>query len=987
MKRILALLSAIFLYVTCWAQGSFIEGYNASYLDVYTGLPNNFVEDIYEDSYGFVWIATRGGGLVRYDGYTYHYYSFGRQVMQAKSNSCRNIYEDRFHRLWVAYDEFLDVFDLNTMTTVEPKCTTLTLTAMFRRLKREACVRVYRDQSGKMWVITASHIYRIGFDEEGIISDIKGMSYTSNTPDIAIEDVAGDGSVLVAYGGTLHRVAPSGRRLLSTDLRHAYPQVSGFFVTDIIRYNGNIFLATNNGLYSGDPQFVLRHGGSGPSLSHDYVSALAVTADNRLLIGTLRGVDILDGKTGRLEHWNAGSQPKPLCSDFVNCIFTIQGQVWVGTEAGGITKLVPRVLQFKNYVHTSDPTSLSPNAVNAIYAAPDGTVWVGTVEGGLNRKAKGANGFDHFTTANSGLSHNSVSTLAADGQGRLWVGTWGGGVCVMDMRNPATLRRLTVDAAHADRLMFTGAMAYDPINKGMWIGCNEGVYFYRFDTNNLEEPFRDCRNIRGCIGSVVTDDGFLLMGCTEGMVRIDLRSRPTGKGQFKTRQLRYKLDNQKSGILDKIMAFCKAKDGTIWMGSNGYGLYRMTYDAKRRPVFKSYTTEDGLPNNVVKGIAEGHDGLLWVTTAHGLSRFDPRTGSFNNFDESEGLVSSEFYFNSAVSTPGGRLYLGTVKGLVELDGESKAAPYHGQLRFTSLKINNQEVGVGEGYLDTDISIARKIRLHESDKSFTIDFAALNYGSETQGVYSYRMKGLEDDWVQLPPGQHSVRYSSLTGGNYEFQVKYSPSLATGKAQTISIEIHVTPYFWKSWWFFTLLIISGAAAAYVIYKRRMQLMREAEAEKLYRPIEAALKESENPSMLQTRIQNILNNEQRYKESQAKSVMADKEAVARSTKPFMEQVMAVLEANFSSSEFGPNELSEKMGMSRNVLNKKLNAEIGFTSSQFIRNYRLDFARKLLAENFADRNITEIAYKSGFNDPKYFTRCFTKQYGTSPSNYRAEG
>jgi AraC-like DNA-binding protein len=142
-----------------------------------------------------------------------------------------------------------------------------------------------------------------------------------------------------------------------------------------------------------------------------------------------------------------------------------------------------------------------------------------------------------------------------------------------------------------------------------------------------------------------------------------------------------------------------------------------------------------------------------------------------------------------------------------------------------------------------------------------------------------------------------------------------------------------------------------------------------------------------MLQTRIQNILNNEQRYKESQAKSVMADKEAVARSTKPFMEQVMAVLEANFSNSEFGPNELSEKMGMSRNVLNKKLNAEIGFTSSQFIRNYRLDFARKLLAENFADRNITEIAYKSGFNDPKYFTRCFTKQYGTSPSNYRAEG
>jgi AraC-like DNA-binding protein len=557
---------------------------------------------------------------------------------------------------------------------------------------------------------------------------------------------------------------------------------------------------------------------------------------------------------------------------------------------------------------------------------------------------------------------------------------------VLDQRDPASLRPLSIDAGHAAALMFTGAMAYDPINRGMWIGCNEGVYFYRFATNTLEEPFTGCRNIRGCIGSVVTQDGFLLMGCTEGMIRIDLRSRPTGKGFFKTQQLRYKLDDQGSGIIDKIMSFCKAADGSVWIGSNGYGLYHMTYDRNRQPVFRNYTSAHGLPNNVVKGVAQGRDGLLWITTAHGLSRFDPRTGSFSNFDESEGLLSSEFYFNSAVSGGDGKIYLGTVKGLVELDGQNHTNAGVGQLRFTSLTVNNQEVAVGQGYLDEDISIARKIRLHESDKSLTIYFAALNYGSETQGVYSYRLKGLEDEWTQLPPGQHSVRYSSLTGGNYEFQVRYTPTLGTGHVQTASIAIDVTPYFWKSWWFFTLLLLVIAAGGYVAYNRRLQHIREAEAEKLYRPIEVALKESENPDMLQTRIQNILHNEQRYKESQVKSVMADKEEVARSTKPFMDQVIAVLEANFSNSEFGSAELSTQLGMSRNVLNRKLSAEIGYTASQFIRNYRLDFARKLLMENFADRNITEIAYKSGFNDPKYFTRCFTKQYGTAPSNYKSE-
>ena len=47
---------------------------------------------------------------------------------------------------------------------------------------------------------------------------------------------------------------------------------------------------------------------------------------------------------------------------------------------------------------------------------------------------------------------------------------------------------------------------------------------------------------------------------------------------------------------------------------------------------------------------------------------------------------------------------------------------------------------------------------------------------------------------------------------------------------------------------------------------------------------------------------------------------------------------------------------------------------------------AKKLLLENMANRNITEIAYKVGFNDPKYFTRCFTHRYGKSPSTYAEE-
>ena len=101
-------------------------------------------------------------------------------------------------------------------------------------------------------------------------------------------------------------------------------------------------------------------------------------------------------------------------------------------------------------------------------------------------------------------------------------------------------------------------------------------------------------------------------------------------------------------------------------------------------------------------------------------------------------------------------------------------------------------------------------------------------------------------------------------------------------------------------------------------------------------------------------------------------------------MDIVMEVMEKNYDNSEFGVQELADEMRMNRSVLSKKLNAEAGQPTAQFIRNYRLDIAKKMITEKVANRNITEIAYRVGFNDPKYFTRCFTKQYGVSPSSYK---
>lgn len=100
-------------------------------------------------------------------------------------------------------------------------------------------------------------------------------------------------------------------------------------------------------------------------------------------------------------------------------------------------------------------------------------------------------------------------------------------------------------------------------------------------------------------------------------------------------------------------------------------------------------------------------------------------------------------------------------------------------------------------------------------------------------------------------------------------------------------------------------------------------------------------------------------------------------------MDRVMTIMEMNYGDPEFNVEQLCHQLGMSRSTVSKKLNDETGQSTTQFIRNYRLDLARRILRENVGNRNISEIAFRVGFNDPKYFTRCFTKKYGMSPSTF----
>ena len=977
MIAVLTMLTA----VETQADGGLLERYIMTNLNLTTGLPSNNVNDIFVDSKGFVWISCYGGGAVRYDGYMYmrpQQLPHGASI----SNSCKGFAEDRYQRLWIAYDEGVMVVDMTTMNRTVPAYGEGDIS----RLLSKEVVRVYCDSKGALWHVARDSIFRYTFREDGSVAHISSIRYRGNTPDVSISDIDQNGTVWINIENGLFRLVETNGRLERRELGAAMSQLKGLYVTDMLKRNDCVWISTNQGLYVYNA-YTHQLRGYHPtadehSLPHDFATALATASDGRLLVGTLRGLCVLDEQTDGFLCWNSSTAGQPMPSDFIHSLQVYGHQLWIGTETAGIIRLSPKHLLLRNYVNEPGRTSsLSPHPVNAMYVDGDGTLWVGTVEGGLNRRT--ANGdFEHWTTHNSALAHNSVSVLEADSHGQLWIGTWGGGIC---RREGGRIERVAMPDDMVELTRYIGALAYDERHDALWIGSNDGVFLYDLKTGQLSDPFEGNRNIRGCIGAHIDRDGLLWMGCLAGVCVIDLN----GGDKFQCRHLRNKLNDPESPVVDKITCFCETKDGTLWLGSNGYGLYRRRVEREgekregEKEAFEVLTTDDGLANNSVKGIVEDVQGRLWITTANGLSVYDPAMRTFINYGEREGLLCQQFYWNSAVRSPEGTIYLGSVAGLTEIRGENTDAEHPVHLTFTRLLVDNQEVtATDNSILDTDISQARLVRLHESNKSFAISFSALTYENDVQGRYKYRMRGFEDDWVVLKSGENAVRYTSLKPGTYTFEVVYEIA-GSDVSFDVSIDIEVTPYFWKSWWFMLILAILALSLAVLAYKRRVEVLRRREAEKLLTPIRKVLEDSDNPARLQSRIKNILDNQERYSASLKKNVQADEQEMLLQQKPFMERVMEVMEQHYTDSEFGVTEFCDALGMSRSVVSRRLNAETGQSAGQFIRGYRLNIAKEMLTNNKGNRNIAEIAYKVGFNDPKYFTRCFTKMYSVSPSSY----
>ena len=831
MKKHWLLLTLLLLFPAMYLRGEGITGkwserYNFTAITMDEGLPNNFVDDILKDSRGFLWIATRGEGIARYDGHEFILFNMGSTRTKLHSNFISELCEDDFGRIWAASETGIDILDIRTMQTVqvpdgEGK------PGAFCNLPSQ---HILHSKAGNIWIESKNRLFKLTFDKQGRIRQIITVCELPGHERIrAICEV--DGYLWINYKDGIYRIKESATEPQEPALISSALQLPGISIQVIRRKENEIWIGSAQGLfrYNMDTELMKHymHDPNDPaSLSQNFITDISETGEHTMLVATLKGINLYNALTDSFERINKDadegkgqSAQNTLNCDFVNCLLTDGDITWVGTEIGGLNKMSRRTLFVQNYRHAHTvPGSLSKNPVNAVYEDPSGNLWVGTVEGGLNRRAPGSDTFEHYTTeAPARLSHNSVSCFTADDEGRLWIGTWGGGIGWIDMKNPhdKQFHHIEIPGQGDFSWGWAGTICYDRLNHAIWVGTSANIYVYDLKTGNVTEPFKELNigGIEGCTGYYIDQSGYLWLGLTEGLCRINLSSLKTSTLDYWL--WRHKLDRPGSKLKERVTYITQSKDGTIWVGSNGYGFYKASQDRDGEYVFQAFTTEDGLINNSVRCLSEDDEGFLWITTMNGLSCFNPKDNSFFNYTRKDGLLSNQFYWNAMCRGANGDLYLGSIEGLsvvkpVISTSKKETVP----LVFTHIRVADEE----RPYADT------AVRLHERDKSLYIEFAALDYDAPAFAAYFYRLKGFDDKWIKVPTNRRLASYTNLRPGNYTFELQYAPDGKHRLEQTAELSISVAPYFYKTIWFTVCVLLLLSFIIYKVLSWRLHSLKE-------------------------------------------------------------------------------------------------------------------------------------------------------------------
>lgn len=443
----------------------------------------------------------------------------------------------------------------------------------------------------------------------------------------------------------------------------------------------------------------------------------------------------------------------PIASNYLlDIIADRHDGVWVSSEYGGVSHIQVMDKGVERIYPNGEGNMDFSNVVRMVKKMNDGTVMVGTRAGSLY----------HYSADMSqvlGKSHfdSNVYGIVQMPNGETWIGTRGKGIYGakgLDFK---------------DRNVF--CMASDAKHR-MWIGTfgkGLSLVYLRKDGYGVKTFFADSVGLNEVRCMVIDKHGVLWCGTSGGLIRIPVDEFVKDASRYKTYVRDYEI---RDVIVDR--------QGRLWLSASGDGLVQVEPgDGETEPKFYVFNTSNGLVNNLVQSVVDTPDGNLWISTQQGVTAWNARKKSFENYMFSRNPMGNVYNENSAVCLDDGRVVLGGNYGLTIIQ-PSRLSHVSGltDVVFTSYPYSDE------------------ITLTYEQRSPNIHFSTLDYSDVRNVKYTYRLEGFDQAWSQ-PSSTPWAAYQKLPAGKYLLHVKACTSDGTwGKESTLVIRIK-PPFYLTSW----------------------------------------------------------------------------------------------------------------------------------------------------------------------------------------------
>lgn len=794
------------------------------------GLSNSLINQIYQDSKGFIWIATEYG-LNKFDGSRFTIYKHSAEdTTSINHNYVRTVFEDSSGKFYIGTINGLMLYNRATDSFRKIK------TYREGKLVNPHITSIIELHNGDIWLTTSGH---------GVFSCSKESSsfsaenlLTSSLNSIYLNYIYEDSKHNLWIGSEndgLNYYNPETKQI---KIFKAPSDISSNNISAISEDSfGNVFIGTlTRGLNIYDNELkrfsAVKYDGN----SQLFISSLLMTEQNELFIGTDgQGMKKYDRETNSIKDYDITSLPFNFTKGKIHSILLDRdGNTWLGFFQKGLIFIPTSENKFEYFGYKSlNNNPIGSSSVTSIFKDKEGITWIGTDNDGIYGINEEGERISHFYKTSSPYSApNIIHSIYEDSFGNMWIGSYTDGL--------AKLNRKTGFCEYIER--FSNQKVYfisEDNNKNLLIGTY-GSGFFLLDNKGRELAHYESSKREMDILSVdeLSNDWINTLLCdSEGLIWI---GHFKGLSCFNPEKKTFLTYFRKNNILPGTVVQSLSEDnsGNIWIGTSS-GLFRFN---KKTQEFIGYTEKNGLPNNVICGICKDQDSNLWISTYQGISKFKINENRFINYFAADGLQGNEFSRGAAFESKDGRIFFGGINGVTSFYPENIIEEKKElNILLTNFYRYNEPVKQGDKsgsniIINTSVLDSELFTLSYQDNTFSLEFSTLDYANPERISYQYMMtENNNSEWMNTSPGINRITYNNMAPGNYTFKVRAFENGNYSHVKTLKIII--TPPLYRSWWAYCIYGILFVLILYLItgqilsrIRHKEELMEKDHAEKI-------------------------------------------------------------------------------------------------------------------------------------------------------------